>query len=437
MSRLSDTFSSLLSRVLTYQGPRDLPVGDSFADGQERQVSLPPHSQTRWHLEDLESTVSQSDNGSMRLVGQLCRAFRRDGVITGVLSTRTDGLVQLPLRFSGGGEYTSQLADDFHQIFPTSELALLAGDGRLAGVGVAEFVQIKGHLPVLKRLDPQWLWYRWYEDRWYYQSTHGFERVNPGDGRWVLHCPGGAVQPWTHGLWHALGRAYIAKEHAYFYRENFSSKLANAARVAQSPQGASAEVRKGFFTKLASWGVNTVFDLPPGWEVKLLESNGRGYEVFKDTIHDCNEEAIITIAGQLVTTTGGTGFANAGIHASIRSDLIQSDANALSSTLNTQAIPVWQNERFGAGALDRPVYCAWDVTPPKELNSEATAMNQLGIAIAALNVALEQYGQRVDVETIALKFGVPVEKLVREARAVSDRTSERETRINAVLLRAA
>lgn len=415
-----DTFSSLLARAIDYQGPRTLATGTSYQDGYERQVSMPGQSVTRWHLSDLEGAVAQSDNGNLRTVGQLCRSFRRDGIISGVLSTRTEGLVQLPLRFSGDEEYCTALREDFRHVFPSSELSLMSGDGRLAGVAVGEFVQIEGHRPVLKRLDPQWLWYRWYEDRWYYQSIHGFQAINPGDGRWVLHCPGGAVQPWTTGLWPALARAFIAKEHAYFYRENYSSKLANAARVAHSPQGASQELMQGFFAKLAAWGVNTVFDLPPGWDVTLLESNGKGFEVFQQTIKDCNEEAIVTIAGQLVTTTGGAGFANAAIHSTIRSDLIQADADALAATLNTQAIPVWQNERFGAGALDRPVLCDWDVTPPKDLTSEAAAMAQLGTAVATLNAALMQYGQRVDVAKLALRFGVPVERMLAQLAASND-----------------
>lgn len=427
MSKLADTFSSLLSRVLEYQGPRDLPTGDTYQEGMARQVSLPPTSQTRWHLADLETAVLQSDTGNMRTVGQLCRSFRRDGVISGVLSTRTEGLVQLPLRFSGDEEYAAELQKDFRHVFPSSELALLSGDGRLAGIGVAEFVQVGDHRPVLKRLDPQWLWYRWYEDRWYYQSIHGMVPVNPGDGRWVLHCPGGAVQPWTHGLWPALARAFIAKEHAYFYRENYSSKLANAARVAKSPSGASSDARAGFFSKLAAWGVNTVFDLPPGWDVELLESNGRGYEVFSETIKDCNEEVVITIAGQTVTTSGGSGFANAAIHSTIRSDLIQSDADTLAATLNTYAIPVWQNERFGAAALDRPVMCGWDVTPAKDLTGEATAMAQLGNAVKALNEAILAYGVRVDVAKVALRFGVPTEKLL-EAALTASTTPPREER---------
>lgn len=401
-------FTSLLTRVLEYVGPRKLSTATDYSSGMSRQNAPPPVSQTRWFLADLESAIIAADSGNMKLPGRLARSLYRDGTISGVFSTRTEGLVQLPVRFTGpDADILSELDKDFRRVFPPAELALLARDGRCLGVGVGEFVQVEGCLPALKRLDPEFLQYRYSEDRWYYQSIHGTEPVNPGDGRWVLHCPGGAVQPWTHGLWLALARAYIAKEHAFFFRENYSSKLANAARVAVSPAGATDGARLRFFKRLAAWGVNTVFDLPPGWDVKLLESNGRGYEVFQETIKTANEEIIITIAGQLVTTTGGTGFANSAIHSTIRSDLIQADADALAETINIQGIPIWANERFGSDAADAGTTVVWDVTPPKDLQAEATAAMQAANAAAALNPLLAQEGKRIDIDELARRYGFP------------------------------
>lgn len=407
--------SSLMTRVKTYVGPRDLPTGESLADGMTRQLAIPQMSQTRWFLADLESAILNADTGQLRSAGRLCKSLRRDGVIHGVLSTRTEGLVQLPVRFKGRDELVAGAEEDFRKVFPQAELALLAGDGRLLGVGVGEFVQIDGAPPVLRRLDPEFLWYRWAEDRWYYQSIHGMLPINPGDGRWVLHIPGGSVQPWQQGLWMALGRAYIAKEHSYFLRENYSSKLANPARVAVAPQGSPDAMTNSFFQKVAQWGVNTVFALKPGWDVRILEAKGEGYQVFQQTIETCNEEMIITVAGQVVTTTGGTGFTNANVFSAIRADLIQSDADGLAATLNVQGLPVWANERFGADAGD--ISCRWDVTPPKDLNQEATALTGAATAVKALNEALAPYGKRVDMGEIARRFGVPLEELAKAVAA--------------------
>lgn len=413
-------FTSLFTRVRDYVGPRILPTGDKPGDGRNRQGQPPPLSATRFHLADLETAIIAADNGNMRLPGQLCRALRRDGTIAGVLSTRTQGLVQLPLLYSGEEDQVEALASEFRTVFPTSELALFSGDGGIAGVGLAEFVQAPGALPVFTRRDPQFLQYRWSDDQWFYQTIRGLVPVNPGDGRWVLHCPGGAVEPWSYGLWGALARAYIAKEHAFYFRENYANKLANAARVATHPHGATVAQQLSFFQKVAAWGTNTVFSLPPGWDVKLLESKGEGHQVFQDIIKTSNEEIVITLAGQTVTTDGGAGFQNSDIHKTIRSDLIQGDADALAQTLATQALPVWANERFGAEGAERArrsLRVTWDVTPPKDLMAEATAMTAAATAAKAMNELLNPKGQEVDVVELARRYRVPVKEL---EKAIAD-----------------
>lgn len=405
---VASRISSLFTRSRAESAPRDLPTGDTFQDGYDRQLAIPQVSQTRWHLAELESAIRNADTGQLRTAARLCESLRRDGVIHGVLSTRSLGLVQLPVKFKGDPELVVGCEEDFRTTFPNPELALLDSDGVLLGVGVGEFVSVNGARPVLRRLDPQWLWYRWSEDRWYYQSIKGMLPINPGDGRWVLHCPGGSVKPWAQGLWMALGRAFIAKEHAYFLRENYSQKLANAARIAVSPAGASDTQKKGWFARIAAWGVNSVFATPPGWDVRLLESNGRGYEIFKETIEGCNEEIIITLAGQLVTTTGGSGFISGNMFQAIASDLIQGDGDALAATLNVQALPHWKNARYGAGAKDLAISGAWDVTPPQDLNSKATAMTAAATAAKALNEVLAQSGKEVDMVEMVRLYGVPV-----------------------------
>jgi hypothetical protein len=404
---ISGRISNLFTRSRSLSTPRDLPLGDTFQEGYDRQLAIPQLTQTRWALADLEGAIRAADSGQMRIAARLCESLRRDGVIHGVLSTRSLGLVQLPVKFKGDEELVKGCEEDFRTTFPNPELALLDSDGTLLGVAVGEFVTVNGARPVLRRLDPQWLWYRWAEDRWYYQSIRGLLPINPGDGRWVLHCPGGAVKPWGQGLWMALGRAYIAKEHAYFLRENYSHKLANAARVAVSPSGASDTQQQGWFEKVAAWGVNSVFGARPGYDVKLLESNGRGYEVFKETIEGCNEEIIITLAGQLVTTTGGSGFISGNMFQAIASDLIQGDGDSLAATLNVQALPWWANARYGAGAMERRISAAWDVTPPQDLNSKATAMTAAATAAKALNEVLASSGKEVDMVEMVRQYGVP------------------------------
>ncbi len=380
------------------------------------QLVLTPRSQTRWYLRDLEAAEHAADTGDLSQAARLMRSARKDGVYAGVLSTRTGGLVRLPKRFRGEEEIVTPLKrgnDEtrgiFDEMFPATELALLAADGVELGIGVGEMVPVVGReFPVFVRLDPEFLWYRWNENQWYYRSIAGMLPIIPGDGRWVLHMPGGRVAPWQHGLWRAIGKAYIRKEHAQHHSDNWQGKLANSARVAVSPQGASEEQKQSWFGQVMAWGVNTVFGMTPGYDVKLLESNGRGYESFKETILDQNNEFVIAVAGQTVTTDGGAGFQNSDIHKSIRADLIKETADGLAHTINTQGLPQWIIDRFGEGALSPGAIVEWDVTPPKDRTAEASALQGTAQAIRQLAESLSVHGLRLDAKQLSIDFGVPV-----------------------------
>lgn len=380
------------------------------------QLALVPQSQTRWYLRDLEGAEHAADTGDLSQAARLMRSARKDGVYSGVLSTRTGGLVRLPKRFRGDDEIVATLKRDatdtrgvFDEMFPATELALLAADGLELGVGVAELVEVVGReFPIMVRLDPEFLWYRWSENRWYYRSIAGMLPITPGDGRWILHMPGGRVAPWQHGLWRAVGRAYIRKEHALYHADNWEAKLANSARVAVSPQGASEAQKESWFRSVMAWGVNTVFGMTPGYDVKLLESNGRGYQAFKQTIEDQNNEFVIAVAGQTVTTEGGAGFQNSDVHKSIRADLIKETADGLAYTINTQGLPAYIIDRFGEDALTPGAIVEWDVTPPKDRNSEASALQVTAQAMEQLTKSLSTHGMKLDARALAIQFGIPV-----------------------------
>lgn len=398
--------------------------GGYLTDGQVEEarkshggnIQPRPSSQTRWYLDDLEQAEISADMGKLAGAARLMRSARKDGVLSGVLSTRTSGLVRLPKRFRGDPAIVAELEAGpiqsrsvFDEMFPASELSALAADGILLGVGIGELVEVPGRdYPVLVRLDPEFLRYDWRDNRWYFRSIAGEIAITPGDGRWVLHTPGGRMAPWQHGLWRAIGRAYITKEHAREHRDNWEAKLANPARVATAPAGAEETQRLSWFRSVMAWGVNTVFALTPGYDVKLLESNGRGADSFRQTIQEQNEEMIVTVAGQTVTTTGGTGFANADVHKSIRADLIKQTADELAYTINTQGLPVWIVTRFGEDALIDGAAVEWDVTPPKDRNSEATALVTAANALALLTESLGAHGLEPDAEKICDRFGIPV-----------------------------
>jgi hypothetical protein len=411
--------------------PSPLPSLDSPSVERSRralggQIVPLPATRLRFHLADLESAEYLADQGDLSMAAQLMNAAMKDGVVRGLLSTRTDGLVRLPKKFRGESAVVEALErghDSVRSVFdemcPPAELAAMAADGLLLGVSVGELLPVVGReYPVLVRLDPEFAIYRWSENRWYYRSVAGLLPITPGDGRWVLHVPGGRVAPWRAGLWRAIAYAWLRKTHAGLHKDAWEAKLANPARVAVAPNGASEPQKQAWWRAVMAWGVNTVFGVTPGYDVKLLESNGRGYESFESTEDRADRTFMICVAGQVVTTDGGAGFSNADIHKSIRADLIKATADGLSYTINTQIIPQYVVSRWDETMLLRSASVEWDVTPPKDRNSEAAAQATTATAIAQLSEALAPHGLRLDVQEVCDRAGIPVERLAAESEAV-------------------
>jgi len=417
---ISSSLRAILSNIAGFFGSnnsyKEIDDIDEYRKQFGGNIQLPPYTRTRWYQKDIETAEHLANNGDMSWCAQLMAYAGRDGILSGVMSTRTDGLVRLPKTFRGSKDILEDLRSTdissrpiFDEMFPPSELALLARDGIGLGVGVGELCWLEDRdYPIFVRLDPQYLIYRWEENTWYYQSIAGLLPIIPGDGHWLLHTPGGRQSPWQAGLWRCLARAAIRKDHAALGRDNWERKLANPARVAVAPNGAAEEHKQSWFRKVMAWGMNTVFGLSPGYDVKLLESNGRGADSFKETIIAQNEEIIIAIAGQTVTTDGGMGFSNADIHKSIRADLIQATAQALAYTINTQGIPAYVASIFGEDRLGDCPVMSWDTTPPKDHMTSANALNLAGQAMVTVKSALEENGLKLDVRALCNQFGIPL-----------------------------
>jgi hypothetical protein len=434
-----DVVNALLG-ISAYQraAPNSVDIDDeSVREAREALGgNLQPVIQTklRWYLEDLERAQAAADAGFPREAARLYRAMRRDGVFAGLMGTRTSGLVRLPKRFYGDKEIADELRAKngtrsvFDEMYPPSELALLAGDGIALGIGVAERVPVPGRsYPVAVRLEPEFLTYRWNENRWYFQSIAGNLPITPGDGRWILHVPGGRLTPWISGLWPALGRAFINKEHAISYRANYISKLANAARVIYSPKGATEPFRLGMFKKIAAWAANTVIELPEGWEAKLLESNGRGEEAFEAQIRTSNEEYMIALAGQIVTTVGGTGFQNADVYKTIRQDLVQDTGDQLAYTLNTQGIPPFIAEGWGEEAiLTKATMMLWDTETPADRDKESRVLKQFADAVEALDRILAAHDKGLDLDELVTRFGIPTTEQPLKLAPAPERPADHE-----------
>jgi hypothetical protein len=415
---LSDRVRSLLG-VSEYEGRNrvpgpsiDSPLVEAIRSALGGHLTPPPTTKLEWFLEEVDYASLDADQGDFTKAAQLVRAFKRDPVIRGLLATKSGGVVKLPKLWRGNEQVVDSLVgvDGKHPVFdlmcPPGELKRMADDADILGFSVAELLPIEGRpYPRLERKDPEWVYYRWSDNTWCLKSNAGLIPIEPGNGQWVLHLAGSALCPWQDGTWHALGRSWVRKYSCQHLKDNWCFTLANPARVAVSPKGAGKDQRLTWFQQIAAWGINNVFQATEGWDVKILESNGRGYEGFDSTIKECNEDFMIALAGQIVSTTGGSGFAADDLTNSIRYDLIRDTAIPLAHTISTQVLYPYTWNLY-PDAIEESPFFEYEVRRPTDLAAEAAIFTALGSGLPLLQQAADAAHLNIDVGRLLKRFGI-------------------------------
>lgn len=381
---------------------------------------------TTLYLDDLDEAIAAADIGQLTLACQLLQATDQHPVAQGLMATRTSGLTRLPVKWAGDPAAISLLKQGviagsstgdnpnslYSYLVPPAELSRFSEDATKLGVAIGEMQPSTSGLPMFRHIDPAGLQYRVDTNTWVYNSVAGPVMVQPGiwptdrDSAFVFYTAG-RTMPWRRGIWKALLQCYIVTLHALSYRTAWESKLANPARVGTSALGADENIDQELFQQIAAWALNSVFQLKPGQDIRLLESNGRGYECFSNTIKEQTEQIIYLISGNTVVADGGAGFQNASLFRAIRRDLIQSDANILAHVENFQILPlILEALGFENSAVTREYVTA----APGEVAAEAQAFSQVAAAITSLSEAFVASGstQRLDVAALCNQFAIPV-----------------------------
>lgn len=365
-----------------------------------------------WDVPDIDAALAMAETGNMQSMGRICDSLLGDGAIVGQLSTRFDGLLQLPRSIEGSSErYAQALRDDFDTLCSPSELGLLARDGGVQGIIFGELLEDEDGVLRLVRRNPEFLTFRHSENQWYVRTAHnGQEKVNPGDGRWLLAFPHGSDYPWRYGIWRALAFAYINRRQAFLNLNAWNNSLAFPIKELTTPNGANEEEAQETFDAINHFGPFPAIRLNEGWKFQLHQPSQATPSSFNDAIAAAKEEIVLAVSGQSGTTDPGPGFGNISYFAKMKLELVQVDATTLALALNEQVIRVWAQRRFSFDGWFHSPRVKWDTTPPKDRAADANAANTSAQAVKGWQEALAAMGseERVDVPAFAKQFGIPL-----------------------------
>jgi hypothetical protein len=398
----------------------------------ERAVSAAPpvgRLYTSWTTSDLEVAEALAGGGNLQRAADLVWALLGDGRVKAAVETRVKGLLRLPLAWEEAGDRRSSgrvaralEGGDWYLAHSEAALCSLAMWGLLLGVGVAQRVwemRDGRWLGVLKPYDARYL--RWDSRRrlWVVRTAAGEVDIVPGGRRWVLYAPScsgtpdGDERPWMYGAWRACGRPWLLKYLALSDFGQHSATHGSPIRtadydVALADGGKAPErgVRNDLCSALADIGADTAIIPPPGMKLRLMEATAKTWEMFPAQADMAAREIVIAITGQSSSTeivqgqdTGAT------LHGIVRQDLIEADAQTLSTCLHDQSLVDYAALNFGTSAL--APWPRWKTEAPVNAKARGEAMKALGEGIEALDKVAPE-GKRVDRVAVFEQAGIPL-----------------------------
>lgn len=364
-----------------------------------------------------------ADTGNLMELSDLVETIFTDDRVSGVLSTRTHGLLGLPMEFTGGSKEACEALQgtpdepgEWWSMHDESETAKLLRWGIMGGVGLAQRIELprligQPHRYRLETWSPRWLQYYHHPVdgvHWKVMTEQGLESIVPGDGQWIVFTPYGQRRPWAEGLWAAVVFPWLIKHFSQEDRANYSEVLGSPIRLGITGAGGTEGQRGKFLSQMRNLGKSGSFVLPNGWDLKLIEATGKSYEIYDGAIKDANEAITIVLAGQVVTTEGTPGFSNGNIHDAIKQDLIRFDGERLSACLRAQSLEQWAMWNYGSSRA--APWPKWDTAKPADTTEQAAGLKALGDAVTTLDAALKGHGLVVDVDKLVAAYDVPVKK---------------------------
>lgn len=359
-----------------------------------------------------------ADMGQLIEAADCVEVLLTDDRVDGVLSTRTHGLLGLPLHFSSGNpeartylQGVDDVPGEWWRMHDEAELARLQAWGIVFGIGLAQRIALPREPNELQRYrietwSPRWLRYQESDKTWHVTTRDGEEQINEGEGRWILYLPYGSHRPWAAGKWNALAFPWLLKRFSLEDRANHSQTTGGSFLTAVAPLRSTEKQRNKMRSDLGLLARDSRFVLPEGWDLKFVEATGKTYEIYTEQVDWADRALTIVIAGQIVTTEGSPGFSSGNIHDQIKGDFVRFDGERLATCLAIQSLQPWAIVNYGT-AIAAP-WPVWNTARPTNLEQQARTFDQLGRSIEALDKVLKAEDRKVDIVELANQYMIPI-----------------------------
>jgi SPP1 gp7 family putative phage head morphogenesis protein len=155
--------------------------------------------------------------------------------------------------------------------------------------------------------------------------------------------------------------------------------------------------------------------IPKETEVEVINQVTKGNgEIFNDFRKACNEEILITILGQTMTTIDGSSKSQSETHKEVEEDIFKSDRRFVQRILNTELLPRLEKRGF-------PVAGGWFTFP--DAGESISMVEQVQIDATLIN----QIGLNIDLDFLYDFYGRPKGKEVKQPPAPANPPAQKDS----------
>jgi len=348
-----------------------------------------------WTPNRIRQAEFVADTGDLRLAAELCDAMLADDAVQAVLDNRVLALLGCNLLFEEGQGRRKKAAkkaleaeEDFFSSFPEDTLTDFLKWSVLLNCapGILRWKTVASGrvLPFLESWHPRYLRFDLPTRGWKIRVNDGTQEVDfiPGDGTWIFHTPRGRSRPWMNAAWRAVSRWWLLKHYAKLDWGRYSDRQGQGLFVGTAPEQVKKENRIELAKDLQNLGRVAGIALPPGYDIKLVESTAKTWETFQAQIAAADKGITVALTGLNMTNEAGGSYAKAESLGGIRYGVLRGDGNCLSTTLHDQALVWWAEFNFGSRKLAPWPY--WKTDPPEDAVNSAAVTKTRAEAAATL-----------------------------------------------------
>jgi hypothetical protein len=362
------------------------------------------------------------EQGQMQAPSLLWDGMLRDERVAAQLGVRINGLLGQELELEPADESDKALlvqedcAKSIARMVPTPQAAQFMRYALGLGVGLAQRLTtrtLKSATPTLHTWNVRFMYFDWLLRKWHIVTQNrGDVVIEPEDPEWLLWEPFGPLGFMHGALLRCLAIPFAIRHWSRTWWARHQEVAGSPIRAGILPADRTPRDESIFLSQLSNLAHEAVIRLPQGkdgnhFDMKLIESSGKGWEGFKELLTHADDSIAIGILGQKQSTNGQGGLGtqkDAGEDTLLR--IIRGDSQ-VGDVFREKLLRPWADENHGSA--DLAPFMGWDIDPPEDLKLKSESLKNFSAALTALT-ALPASDQHIDIRALCEEYQMPLKE---------------------------